>query len=65
LILDKAEMLINSGSVEEKDQAARAKALIEKSQEFLSMHTRAGFYPSNTAHGYAGGSATIGERGAD
>lgn len=39
LILEKAEMLIASGSIEEKEQAARAQALIEKSQDFLSTHT--------------------------
>jgi alpha-amylase/alpha-mannosidase (GH57 family) len=38
LILEKAEMLIATGRAEEKDQAARAKALIEKSRAFSSVH---------------------------
>ncbi|HSK87862.1 MAG TPA: hypothetical protein VK880_05870 [Anaerolineales bacterium] len=39
LILEKAEILIASGSREEKANAARAKALIHKSQGFSSVHT--------------------------
>jgi hypothetical protein len=47
LILEKAAMLIASGSTEEKERAARAKALIEKSQDFLSTHTAGRIlYPS-------------------
>lgn len=38
LILDKAETLIASGNIAEKNKAARAKALIRKSQDFSSVH---------------------------
>jgi alpha-amylase/alpha-mannosidase (GH57 family) len=37
LILDKAEALIASGSIAEKNKAARAKALIRRSQDFSSI----------------------------
>jgi len=37
LILDKAELLMVSGTVREKDNATRAKTLIKKSQGFSSV----------------------------